>query len=140
MGLIGVTKYRGTVDRRQRGEYKSAQLQATFGKEALARIQGMEVGPQSPFEEFDAYLWRAGAALHKHCKYDKPHRLQSGTYHYGGATVQVEYDEYEDNQWHDGTVTVTVVSNDPLEDVIERLCRKFPCLKKEESGRQEEAP
>ena len=116
------------------------QLRATFGKEELARIQGTEVpGLLSPFDDFDVYLWRAGTLLDKHSEYNKPHRLQSGTYHCGGATVHVEYDEYKDDQWHEGIVTVTLVSNDPLDDVVERLCRKFPCLKKEESG-QEEAP
>jgi len=95
------------------------------------------VWPHSPFDDLDAYLCRAGASLDSHTEYDEPESHEScssdnATYHYGGATVLVEYFESKKSERHEGEVTVKLVSNDPLDDVIERLCREFPFLTKSE--------
>ena len=137
-GLNGVTKYRGTVDGRQRGEYKSVQLRALFGKEDLVGVQGSEVpGFHSPFDDFDVYLSRAGTRIgDDYGELDEGESCSSdiGVYHYGGATVLVEYFEFKKGGSRDGEITVTLVSNDPLEDVIGQLCRNFPCLRRTEPG------
>ena len=133
-----MTRYRGTVDGRQRGEYKSVQLRALFWSEELAKMWGTKTGktwPSVPFDDLDRYLRHAGAFLHRDGRRIGDDCSSFGTYHYGGATVHVQYHirEFKPGEY-DGYVYVDVVSNDAVDDVIERLCRRFPRLKRKDSA------
>jgi len=133
-----MTKYRGFVDGKQRGEYRSAQLRAKFENEDMARASGTWRS-HTPFSELKAYLSRTGAFLDSHSEHYKIETDEScdsdnATYHYGGATVLVEYFEFTEGERREGEISVRIVSNDPVDDVIERLCRKFPYLNKNQPG------
>jgi hypothetical protein len=129
-----MVKYYGEPGTRV-GKYRSAKLGASFVREEFLDNWGGDPTFASPAKDIDAYLTRAGKFISTRTDHKERYIYGSRVYHYGGATVVVNYgfstslSEGQDA----GDVTVRLVSNDHLVHVVERLRKKFPYLQQGKS-------
>jgi len=130
-----MVKYYGEVQGKRRGEYRTAELGAWFAKDEFLEKWGSDPVISSPARDLGAYLRRAGICVDGSC--DSSVEAFSGldVYHFGGATVMVNYRFYGDLPSHfsAGSVSVKFASNDPFDDVVARLRKRFPYLKENAS-------
>lgn len=129
-----MVKYYGEPGARL-GKYRSTKLGVLFSTDEFLDKWGDRPAFDSPAKDIHAYLSRSGSFVSIEACQKKKHLSGSYVYHYGGATVVVNYSfltslsEAEEA----GYVTVRLASNGPLDYVIERLHKKFPYLQQGES-------
>ncbi len=130
--LMDMSKYRGEIDGRERGEYRLQQLRAEFSPDEILDAWGSDVALSSPAADVDAYLSRIGVRLNKERRYlDELLFRFLGTYHCGGATILVQYLFHSDlpDDVCAGKLSLELVTNEPADDVADRLRRRFPYLR-----------
>jgi len=130
-----MVKYRGEVEGRRRGEYRTAELGAWFAKDEFLEKWGSDPMIASPARDMDAYLSRAGSYVDASCGSSQEASCGLNVYHLGGATVTVNYMFFDDLSDHSsgGLVSVKFTSNDPLDDVVRRVRERFPYLHEDAS-------
>jgi hypothetical protein len=129
-----VVKYYGAAGNRV-GEYRSAKLGASFPSEEFTERWGQQPVFASPAKDIDKYLSRAGTFVGFENKYDAKHVHETYVYHYAGATVLMRFDylEVPPEEWDIANLTLRLTSNDLLDNVIEKLTKKFTYLQKDKS-------
>lgn len=89
----------------------------------------------SPAKDMDKYLSRAGTFVCLESEYDTKHIRETYVYHYAGATVLVRFNYHKDppEEWDAASLTLRLASNEPLDDLVDRLTKKFPYLQEGKS-------
>jgi hypothetical protein len=129
-----MVKYYGEANARV-GEYRSAKLGALFSAEDFLGKWGDRPVFASPAKDMDKYLSRAETFVGFESKNDVTHVHETYVYHYAGATVLMRFNYVENppEEWDVANLTLRLASNDPLDDVVEKLVEKFQYLQKDKS-------
>lgn len=126
-----MVKYLGSGGRR----YESGKLGAWFSTDDFLQNWGDDPQIASPAKDMHAYLSRAGNFVDHETFQRRDHYCGLKVYHYGEATVSVKYHFLMDMSGRDvaGKLSVNMVSNGPVDDVMLRIGTKFPFLKENAS-------
>jgi hypothetical protein len=129
-----MVKYRGEVEGRRRGEYRTAELGAWFAKDEFLGKWGPDPMVASPARDIGGYLSRAGTFVDIESDNSRDRLCGLSVFHYAGATVSVKHIFFHNFPYPAaGNVSVKLASNDPLDDVVEQLRKRFPYLKEDAS-------
>ncbi len=125
-----MVKYYGPGGRR-RGGYRLCKLGAWFSTVEFREKWGNDASSCSPAEDIGLYLKRAGRFVEGDDAGRGEYWCGLGVYHYGVATVALKYRFLKDVSGEKvaGNVSVNLVSNGLVEDVVDRLRKRFPYLK-----------
>ena len=128
--VMDMVKYRVVVDGRIRGQYETGELRARFSSREIQDGWGEDPTVSSSAYDINAYISRAGSCITLMNRYRGERLCFLGTYHYAGATIVVDYTFLHKPLDEDaGELSVKLVSNDPMDDVVDQLCRRFSYLR-----------
>jgi hypothetical protein len=125
-----MVKYRGMVAGRKRGSYCACTLNASFNGNEYRQRWGPDPVRRSPATDIADYLCQAGLTLGEDSAVVPPSFRGLNVYHIGGATIALKYRFFINPREDEpaGGISLDMASNDPLDDVVDHLRRRFPYL------------